>query len=326
MTSIERASSTDIAIVEPADPLIPAVGAWLLTLRSPHSRAAYAIDLGYRYHHDSDGYQLVRVRGEHAWLDWLDDHDVPFAEADEVHVNLWTDHLTEVAGYVPTTVARKVCSVSSLYTYLVRRKVLETNPAEYATRVRLDRSRTVTFCPEPNQLGKILTAARNRDQRTSALVTLLLLTGLRISEAIGADLGDLRTDGDMTLVRVVRKGGSVQDIPVPDPAVRAVREYVGDRTSGPIFTTRSGTRMSRGVAGHLVRSVGKRSGVSDRLSPHSLRHGYATGAESARVTVTQIQADLGHGSLATTQAYLHASGAARRFGGHRLAVKLAEGH
>jgi integrase/recombinase XerD len=325
MGALEIASSTTVERFEPADPLIPAVGAWLLTLRSNHSRAAYAIDLGYRYHHDTSGnYQLVRRRGQHAWLDYLEHLGVAVDRADEVHVNAWRDHLAEQAGYQPATIARKMAAVSSFYGYLVRRRAMAANPAALATRVDIDRSRTVTFCPDPGQLGPLLVAAQDRDPRTSALVHLLLLTGVRISEALGADLEDLRTENDMTLVRVVRKGGKVQDVPVPDPAVQALRTYVGSRTSGPVFLSESGTRLSPRRAAALVRSVGVRSGVSDRLSPHSLRHGYATGAEDAKVPVTQIQHDLGHRSLTTTQGYLHAAGAHKRFGGHRLAAKLAK--
>lgn len=324
MGAIEIASTTTVDTYEPTDPMIPILGAWLLTLRSEHSRTAYATDLGYRYYHADSGYQLIRYRGEHAWMDFLDTHGVDPGMIDEIHVNLWTDHLVEVAGYAPTTVARKVAAVSSFYRYLVRRKLLTANPAEFVTRVDIDRSRTVTFCPDPDQLGPLLAAAEDRDPRTNALVHLLLLTGLRISEAIGADLEDLRTENDMVLVRVVRKGGRIQDVPVPDQAVHAVRTYVGSRTSGPIFLSQSGTRMTPRRARDLVRSVGVRSGVSTRLSPHSLRHGYATGSEDAKVPVTQIQHDLGHKSLSTTQGYLHASGAHKRFGGHRLAAKLAK--
>lgn len=82
--------------------------------------------------------------------------------------------------------------------------------------------------------------------------------------------------------------------------------------------------MSRSTARDLVRAVGVRAGVSDRMSPHSLRHGYANGAEAVGVPRTQIQADLGHLSSTTTDLYLHAGKRHEDFGGHQLAAAIAK--
>lgn len=298
----------------------PLVAEWLLTLPSEHSRLAYATDLGLRYERDQ-GYRLTRRTDGRGWLDHLQRLDVPLLGAREVHVNAWRDLLTE--HYAPSTVARRLTTVSSLYGYLVRREVLQKNPAHYAPRPKTNRNRVATYSPTPDELPAILEAAERRDVRAEALVTLLMYTGLRVSEAVGADVEDLRTVRSRTTIVVTRKGGAVDEVPVPSPAVEALRRYLAGRETGPLFLSQQG-RLTRSRARDIVKAVGKLADVTDRLTPHSLRHGYANGAEDAGVPVTQIQADLGHRSLATTQGYLHASRRHDDFGGHKLAAKLRQ--
>lgn len=297
------------------------VAEWLLTLPSEHSRLAYATDLGLRYQH-GDGYRLTRRTDGRGWLDHLERADVPLLDAQEVHVNAWRDLLAE--HYSPATVARRLTTVSSLYGFCVRRDVLQKNPAQYAARPKVNRARVATYSPTPDELPAILSAAESRDLRAEALVKLLTYTGVRVSEAVDADVSDLRTVRGRTSLTVTRKGGEVDEVPVPAPAVEALERYLGGRTTGPLFEGQRG-RLTRSRARDIVKAVGRRADVSDRLTPHSLRHGYANGSEAVGVPVTQIQADLGHRSLATTQRYLHASRRHQDFGGHRLAEKLQRG-
>lgn len=311
----------EVALPDPGPDLAHLVAAWLLTLPSEHSRLAYATDLGLRYDHSpAGGYRLERRDDVHGWLDHLERLGVPLLDAVENHVNLWRDHLVE-AGYAGSTIGRRLTAVSSLYGYLLRQEVVRKNPAQFAARPRVNHARVATYSPAPDDLAPILTAAERRDPRADALVKLMTYTGVRVSEAVEADVEHLRTVRSRTTLTVTRKGGEVDEVPVPDPAVRALRQYLGVRTTGPLFLSKNG-RLTRSRARDIVRSVGKLSGVTDRLTPHSLRHGYANGAESVGVQVTQIQQDLGHKSLATTQRYLHASRRHEDFGGHALAAKL----
>lgn len=318
----QQVQETAVAVRPDGPDVGELVAAWLLTLPSEHSRLAYATDLGLRYRHSpAGGYRLERRDDVHGWLEHLDRLTVPPLAAVEVHVNLWRDHLVE-AGYAGSTINRRLTAVSSLYSYLLRQEVIRRNPAAFASRPRVNRLRVATYSPAPDDLPAILTAAAGRDVRAEALVKLMTYTGVRVSEAVGADVEHLRTVRDRTSLTVTRKGGEVDEVPVPDPAVRALRQYLAGRTTGPLFLTQDGVRLTRSRARDIVRSVGKRAGVTDRLTPHSLRHGYANGAEGAGVQVTQIQQDLGHKSLATTQRYLHASRRHEDFGGHALAAKL----
>lgn len=322
---------TDLVVSQPAPGgavAVPAggpelgelVAEWLLTLRSEHSRGAYATDLGLRYER-GEGYRLTRRMDGRGWLDHLECLNVPLLAAQEVHVNAWRDLLNE--SYAPATVARRLTTVSSLYGYLVRRELLQKNPAQYAARPKVNRARVATYSPAPDELPAILRAAEGRDLRAEALVKLLTYTGLRVSEAVGADVEDLRTVRGRTSLVVTRKGGEVDEVPVPSPAVEALRRYLAGRDSGALFVSKQG-RLTRSRARDIVKAVGKRAEVTDRLTPHSLRHGYANGSEAVGVPVTQIQADLGHKSLATTQRYLHASRRHQDFGGHKLAERLAQ--
>lgn len=234
LVAAQRVQGGELAQSAPGqDPLGELVAAWLLTLRSEHSRLAYATDLGLRYEHDGGGYRLGRRGDVNGWLDHLDSLGVPVLAADEVHVNLWRDRLVE-AGYAPATIGRRLTTVSSLYRYLVRRRVLSANPAEFATRAKVDRSRVATFSPHPTELGTILAAADGRDLRSSALVRVMTLTGVRVSEAVDADVEDLRTDGTRTSLKVTRKGGRVVEVPVPDDAAGVLRVPSRVRNRGPV--------------------------------------------------------------------------------------------
>ncbi len=311
---------TDLVALPAGPDLAELIAEWLLTLPSEHSRLAYATDLGLRYEH-AGGYRLTRRSDGKGWLDHLERDDVHPLAAREAHVNAWRDHLTD-EGYSPATIARRMTTVSSLYSYLVRREVVAKNPAQYAKRPKANRDRVVTFSPVLDELVAILHAAAERDLRAEALITLMTFTGIRVSEAVGADIGDLMVSGRQAQLRVTRKGGEVEEVPMPDPATAALTRYLDGRPDGPLFLTHDGRRLTRSRARDIVKAVGVRAGVTDRLTPHSLRHGYANAAEALGSPVTQIQQDLGHRSLATTQRYLHASRRHQDFGGHKLAERL----
>lgn len=296
---------------------------WLLTLRSEHSRSAYATDLGLQYQRTEAGtYRLSRRNDGRGWLDYLELVGVPLLATSESLINAWRDHLNST-GLAPSTVKRRLAAVSSLYRYMVRRGLLEKNPAQYAPRPKVDPDRVVTFSPVMAELDQIVRAAEDRDHRAEAVVKVMAFTGARVSEVVDADVEDLRTARGETSLRVTRKGGEVADLPVPEPAAEALGRYLAGRTSGPLFTTGDGRRLPRSRVRDIVKAVGKRAGFPD-LNPHSLRHAYANGAEALGVPVTQVQRDLGHKSLATTQRYLHASRRHKDFGGHKLAARLGK--
>jgi integrase/recombinase XerC len=156
---------------------------------------------------------------------------------------------------------------------------------------------------------------RERDQ---AMFEFLYATGLRVSELSGVDLDDL--DLSQRLVRVLGKGGKERIVPFGVPAAQAIRKYLPSRgalraahhppeDSEPLFVNRLGSRLTaRSVARVLKRRL-QEAGLPARISPHALRHTFATHLLSAGADLRSIQELLGHASLSTTQRYTHADAA-----------------
>ena len=118
-------------------------------------------------------------------------------------------------------------------------------------------------------------------------MTLLALNGLRISEALNADIDDLSSERGHRTLAIVRKGGKHVTIPIAPRTGRALDLYIGERTMGPIFLGVEGGRMDRYCADRMVKRLVKRGGIDKRISPHSLRHSFITAALDAGVPLAR---------------------------------------
>jgi len=158
--------------------------------------------------------------------------------------------------------------------------------------------------------------------RDRALLELLYAAGVRISEALGLDRGDLSLDNG--LVRVLGKGDRERVVPVgdvalgwlgryltwPRPAWLAVAEgsITADDPRSPLFVTSRGHRLGRGQAWRSTKDAAVAAGLGDRVSPHTLRHSFATHLLEGGADLRVVQELLGHASIATTQLYTHLTG------------------
>ena len=154
-----------------------------------------------------------------------------------------------------------------------------------------------------NELGALLVQAGLGDLRDGALITLLALNGLRISEALNADIDDLSTERGHRTLAIVRKGGKHVTIPIAPRTGRALDLYIGERTMGPIFLGVEGGRMDRYCADRMVKRLVKRAGIDKRISPHSLRHSFITAALDAGVPLRDVQEAASHADPRTTMRY-----------------------
>jgi integrase len=154
-----------------------------------------------------------------------------------------------------------------------------------------------------NELGALLVQAGLGSTRDHALASLLALNGLRISEALGADIGDLDFDRGHRTLRIVRKGGKHAIVPLAPRTSRALDLYLGERTSGPLFLGALGGRMDRCAADRTVKRLARRAGIAKRISPHSLRHSFITAALDAGVALRDVQEAASHADPRTTMRY-----------------------
>ncbi len=127
------------------------------------------------------------------------------------------------------------------------------------------------------------------------------MNGLRISEALGADIENLELNRGHRTLFIHRKTAT---IPLAPRTVRALDLYIGDRESGPIFLNAGGTaRLDRHASAQIVQRLAKRAGIDKRISPHSLRHSFITAALDAGVPLRDVQEAASHSDLRTTMRY-----------------------
>jgi integrase len=153
-----------------------------------------------------------------------------------------------------------------------------------------------------NEVGVLLVAAGLAGARDHALVSLLALNGLRVSEATGADVERLAVERGHRTLTILRKGGKIVVIPLAPRTARAVDLAVGERVEGPIFVGVDGGRLDRHAAGRIVRRLARHAGISKRVGPHTLRHAF-TAALDAGVPLRDVQEAASHADPRTTMRY-----------------------
>jgi len=139
-----------------------------------------------------------------------------------------------------------------------------------------------------NEVGAMLVAAGLASARDHALLSLLALNGLRVSEAIGADIEDLGLERGHRPLTIVRKGGKVVTIPLAPRTARAIDLAVGERCQGPIIIGANRGRIDRHPAGRIVRRIARRAGIAKLVGPHTLRHAFITPALDAGVPLRDV--------------------------------------
>jgi integrase/recombinase XerD len=154
----------------------------------------------------------------------------------------------EARGRARATVTRRLCTIAGFYRYAVEEELLEHSPAAHVRRPRVDyESHAIAL--DRNELGALLVAAGLGPPTEHALISLLALNGLRVSEATGADIEHLGLERGHRTLTITRKGGKVATIPLAPRTARAIDLAIGDRTDGPVFLTADGRRLDRHGAG-----------------------------------------------------------------------------
>ncbi len=234
-----------------------------------------------------------------------------------------------VGGLAVSSIARALAAVRMFCRFLVIQQVLERDvSAGVDTPKKWSRLPTVL---DESAVETLLSAPDDeRDshaRRDRAILTLLYATGIRAGELAGLDLGDLNPR--LGIVRVRGKGGRERIVPVAEKALEAVGAYIGQNRGGehsgkrdgdlagergganaqPLFLSRTGRRLRREDIFRMVRKYVRRASVRGHVSPHTLRHCFATQLLSHGADLRSVQEMLGHADIATTQIYTHVDAA-----------------
>lgn len=260
-------------------------------------------------------------RDVHSFLAWCADRDLSPLLARFTHINEYgrwleaTPQRRTGKPLAPASVARKLAGLSSWYDFLVKMDLLGANPVAGADRPSVDRDQSTTVGLTSREVDALLRAAQADSPRAYALMCLLADLGLRVSEAVGLKLDDLVYERGHRTVRFTGKGGRVHRRLVSPGVSHAVNTYLLHRAdearcdtselSGPVFVTKTGKAMDRHLVFKMVRELAKRAGIesADRLSPHSLRHAFATTARQEGASLEDVQDAMGHADPRTTRRY-----------------------
>jgi integrase/recombinase XerD len=279
-----------------------AAAGWLLGYSSDNTRRAYGADL-------------------RAFVAWLAEVGVePFA-ARRTHVDAWARTL-EAGGARPSTVARRIAAVSSFYEWCADEGLIDANPARRVRRPRPPAD-SPTVSLDREELIRLIAASEASGARDHLLVLLLAVNGLRVSEACALDVENVAGANGHRVIRIAGKGGTEHRAPLPPQTLDVLDAYLDDRTSGALLLDNSGNRLDRHDATRIVRRLARRAGLSERLSPHGLRHSAVTAALDADVPLRDVQDFARHADPRTTRRYDQGRQSLDRHASYAIAQWLA---
>jgi len=269
---------------------------------SGQTRDAYALDL-------------------RQFLAYCHEHGLELLKAGRADIEIYARTL-EARGRARATIARRLSTVAGFYRYAEDEGLIDHSPAVHVRRPRLDyESHAVAL--DRNEFGALLVAAGLGSRQEHALISLLALNGLRISEALGADIDQLGLARGHRILTITGKGGKIVTIPLAPRTARTVDLAVGERLDGPIFLGNDGKRLERHAAGRIVRRVARRAGITKPVGPHTLRHAFITAALDAGVPLRDVQEAASHADPRTTMRYDRARVSLDRHATYIVAAYLA---
>jgi integrase/recombinase XerC len=237
--------------------------------------------------------------------------NVSFDRVDPLTLRSFLAHLHQ-QGTARSSIARKLAALRSFFRHMVREGKLTKNPTRLVSTPRLDKKIPARL--EVKEVSRFLDGpdlSTPLGRRDRALLELIYATGLRVGELVGLDR--TMVDRDEMLVRVLGKGGKERIVPFGEPAAEALECYLKDRAvlvrRGPgtdaLFLNARGDRLTARSVHRMVRKYLNQAALHSGLSPHSLRHAFATHLLERGADLRSIQELLGHSSLSTTQKYTH---------------------
>ena len=215
-------------------------------------------------------------------------------------------------GARPRSTARQLSSFRRFFRHLLREGVIRDDPTAQIAMPKIGRSLPKSLSEE--EVESLLNAPLVTDplgSRDRTMLEVLYATGLRVSELVSLKYSQLNMN--QGVVRIIGKGDRERMIPLGEEAVRWLKEFLGsarneillDRTTDYLFPTRRGDRMTRQAFWHIIKRYARKSSIDKELSPHTLRHAFATHLLNHGADLRVVQMLLGHSDLSTTQIYTH---------------------
>lgn len=213
-------------------------------------------------------------------------------------------------NYSKRTVARKLASLRTFFKFMYREGHIKANPITAISTPKLDKRLPVVL--DEGRVAKLIETPRSDDTaglRDRAILETLYSTGIRVSELVGLDVGDV--DHISGVIKVMGKGRKERISPIGDRASSAIRRYIESRNEkktrdkDAVFLNKSGRRLTDRSIRRIINKHIKAASINEHISPHSLRHSFATHLLDRGADLRSVQELLGHMNLSTTQIYTH---------------------
>ena len=241
-----------------------------------------------------------------SFFQWLDNEDLKYKNLQEDHINKYISFLFQ-RKMRSSSVNRKISSIKSFYIFLVKRNFLKNSPLNDLVTPKQEK-----YLPESMseaEVDKLLNSpdvSNKIENRDKAMIEMLYATGMRISELVNLKMTDV--DMKRCVVKVFGKGSKERLVPFGETALDSLRSYLNEReqsSSKEIFLSNRGKKMTRVAFWQRVKVYLIRENLKNSISPHTLRHAFATHLLNRGADLRSVQLLLGHSDLSTTQIYTH---------------------
>ena len=241
-----------------------------------------------------------------SFLSWLNNKQINYQQVSGNNINEFISKLFN-SGLKSSSINRKISSIKHFYLFLSKKKIIKYSPADEIETPKQEKYLPVSMSedeverlissPNPNQII---------ERRDKAMIEILYATGMRISELVNLKLTDI--DFNRSVLKVFGKGSKERLVPYGEKAAEALDIYLRDRKksdSKNVFLSNRGSQITRGAFWQRIKIYIKRENLKSSISPHTLRHAFATHLLNRGADLRSVQILLGHSDLSTTQIYTH---------------------
>lgn len=243
----------------------------------------------------------------HSFSLWsLKELGIPLKKINKIDINQFISHLFK-EGLKSSSVNRKISTLKAFYLFLLKKKEIEASPMEDIVMPKQEKYLPVSM--SEIEVEKLLNSPDvniSIERRDKAMIEMLYATGMRVSELVNLKLIDI--DIQRSVIKVLGKGSKERLIPYGEIAGDFLNLYLKDRTKSNIketFLSNRGTKITRGAFWQRIKIYLSREGLKNSISPHTLRHAFATHLLNRGADLRSVQILLGHSDLSTTQIYTH---------------------
>lgn len=281
--------------------------------------------MGYLARYNGSTRETYRVSLKILW-DWCARMNLDVLEGMRRPIlEMFARYLEDERGNSPVTVAMRLSIVKGFYSFAEIDGYIAKSPATHIRMPRVYKDESRTLGLDRMELGYLIQTARASDPQDAALITLMGMLGLRVSEACSVKIEDYQhIERGHRVLRLIGKGGKPATIPLPVPVLRAMDAAAGERTNGPLLLRkRSGEPMNRKAAALAVERLCREAGIEKQISPHGLRHSFVTACLDAGVPLRDVQIAARHSDPRITARYDRARHNHDRHAVHTVTAFLA---